>query len=189
MSVLTMCNVSGSPLVRESDLAFMTLAGAEIGVTSTKAFTTQLTALLMLTLAQDKFNGKSSERASSVTNAIETFPCKVEEALSTADVIETLAEEFADKNHSLFLGRGAQYPIAMESALKLKEISYIHAVASASGELTHGPLALIDGEIPVTVIAPIVYTVPLLLFSYYVALIKGTDVDQPRDLAKSVTVE
>ena len=189
MSVLTMCNVSGSPLVRESDLAFMTLAGAEIGVTSTKAFTTQLTALLMLTLALDKFNGKSSERASSVTNAIETFPCKVEEALSTADVIETLAEEFADKYHSLCLGRGAQYPIAMESALKLKEIPYIHAVASASGELTHGPLALIDGEIPVTVIAPIVYTVPLLLFSYYVALIKGTDVDQPRDLAKSVTVE
>ncbi|GMM72697.1 glutamine--fructose-6-phosphate transaminase (isomerizing) [Alteromonas gracilis] len=241
MSALTICNVPGSSLVRESDLAFMTLAGAEIGVASTKAFTTQLTAFLILTLALGKFNGLSKEKAQAITTAIKTLPGKIEEALSTADAIELLAEEFADKHHSLFLGRGAQYPIAMEGALKLKEISYIHAEAYASGELKHGPLALIDDEMPVIVvapndelleklksnveevrarggimyvfadadahfasdetmrvidiphcediIAPIVYTVPLQLLSYYVALIKGTDVDQPRNLAKSVTVE
>ena len=241
MSALTICNVPGSSLVRESDLAFMTLAGAEIGVASTKAFTTQLTAFLMLTLALGEFNGLSSDKAQEIITAIKTLPSKIDEALSTAEVIEALAEEFADKNHSLFLGRGAQYPIAMEGALKLKEISYIHAEAYASGELKHGPLALIDDEMPVIVvapndelleklksnveevrarggimyvfadadahfesdetmrvidiphcediIAPIVYTVPLQLLSYYVALIKGTDVDQPRNLAKSVTVE
>jgi glucosamine--fructose-6-phosphate aminotransferase (isomerizing) len=241
MSALTICNVPGSSLVRESDLAFMTLAGAEIGVASTKAFTTQLTAFLMLTLALGKFNGLSDDKAQAITAAIKTLPGKIEEALSTADAIESLAEEFADKHHSLFLGRGAQYPIAMEGALKLKEISYIHAEAYASGELKHGPLALIDDEMPVIVvapndelleklksnveevrarggimyvfadadahfesdetmrvidiphcadiIAPIVYTIPLQLLSYYVALIKGTDVDQPRNLAKSVTVE
>ncbi len=241
MSALTICNVPGSSLVRESDLAFMTLAGAEIGVASTKAFTTQLTAFLMLTLALGKFNGLSDDKAQAITTAIKTLPGKIEEALSTADAIESLAEEFADKHHSLFLGRGAQYPIAMEGALKLKEISYIHAEAYASGELKHGPLALIDDEMPVIVvapndelleklksnveevrarggimyvfadadahfesdetmrvidiphcediIAPIVYTIPLQLLSYYVALIKGTDVDQPRNLAKSVTVE
>ncbi|MEQ3648013.1 glutamine--fructose-6-phosphate transaminase (isomerizing), partial [Alteromonas sp.] len=241
MSALTICNVPGSSLVRESDLAFMTLAGAEIGVASTKAFTTQLTAFLMLTLAIGKFNGLQESTEQKIVSAIKTLPGKIEEALNTADVIEELAEEFADKNHSLFLGRGAQYPIAMEGALKLKEISYIHAEAYASGELKHGPLALIDDEMPVIVvapndelleklksnveevrarggimyvfadvdahfesddtmrviniphcediIAPIVYTVPLQLLSYYVALIKGTDVDQPRNLAKSVTVE
>lgn len=241
MSALTICNVPGSSLVRESDLAFMTLAGAEIGVASTKAFTTQLTAFLMLTLALGKFNGLSSDKAEQITSAIKTLPSKIEEALETAAKIEDLAEEFADKHHSLFLGRGAQYPIAMEGALKLKEISYIHAEAYASGELKHGPLALIDDEMPVIVvapndelleklksnveevrarggimyvfadaqahfasdetmrvidiphcediIAPIVYTIPLQLLSYYVALIKGTDVDQPRNLAKSVTVE
>ena len=241
MSALTICNVPGSSLVRESDLAFMTLAGAEIGVASTKAFTTQLTAFLMLTLALGRFNGLSDDKAQAITTAIKTLPGKIEEALSTADAIESLAEEFADKHHSLFLGRGAQYPIAMEGALKLKEISYIHAEAYASGELKHGPLALIDDEMPVIVvapndelleklksnveevrarggimyvfadadahfesdetmrvidiphcediIAPIVYTIPLQLLSYYVALIKGTDVDQPRNLAKSVTVE
>lgn len=241
MSALTICNVPGSSLVRESDLAFMTLAGAEIGVASTKAFTTQLTAFLMLTLALGRFNGLSDDKAQAITTAIKTLPGKIEEALSTADAIELLAEEFADKHHSLFLGRGAQYPIAMEGALKLKEISYIHAEAYASGELKHGPLALIDDEMPVIVvapndelleklksnveevrarggimyvfadadahfasdetmrvidiphcediIAPIVYTIPLQLLSYYVALIKGTDVDQPRNLAKSVTVE
>lgn len=241
MSALTICNVPGSSLVRESDLSFMTLAGAEIGVASTKAFTTQLTAFLMLTLALGKFNGLSEDSANKIVSAIKTLPGKIEEALNTASVIEALAEEFADKNHSLFLGRGAQYPIAMEGALKLKEISYIHAEAYASGELKHGPLALIDDEMPVIVvapndelleklksnveevrarggimyvfadaeahfesdetlrvinvphcediIAPIVYTVPLQLLSYYVALIKGTDVDQPRNLAKSVTVE
>jgi glucosamine--fructose-6-phosphate aminotransferase (isomerizing) len=241
MSALTVCNVPGSSLVRESDLAFMTLAGAEIGVASTKAFTTQLTAFLMLTLALGKFNGLAESNEQKIIASIKTLPSKIEEALSTAEVIEDLAEEFADKHHSLFLGRGAQYPIAMEGALKLKEISYIHAEAYASGELKHGPLALIDEEMPVIVvapndelleklksnveevrarggimyvfadidaqfesdetmrvinvphcediIAPIVYTIPLQLLSYYVALIKGTDVDQPRNLAKSVTVE
>ncbi|ANB21086.1 glutamine--fructose-6-phosphate aminotransferase [Alteromonas stellipolaris] len=241
MSALTVCNVPGSSLVRESDLAFMTLAGAEIGVASTKAFTTQLTAFLMLALALGKFNGLAESNEQKVIAAIKTLPSKIEEALGTAEVIGDLAEEFADKHHSLFLGRGTQYPIAMEGALKLKEISYIHAEAYASGELKHGPLALIDDEMPVIVvapnnelleklksnveevrarggimyvfadvnahfesdetmrviniphcediIAPIVYTIPLQLLSYYVALIKGTDVDQPRNLAKSVTVE
>lgn len=241
MSSLTICNVPGSSLVRESDLAFMTKAGAEIGVASTKAFTTQLTAFLMLTLAIGKHNGLTDADNQSIVQALHSLPAKLEETLTISDGIEDLAEEFADKNHSLFLGRGDQYPIAMEGALKLKEISYIHAEAYASGELKHGPLALIDEEMPVIVvapnnqlleklksnveevrarggimyvfadknarfvsdetmrvinvphcepvIAPIIYTLPLQLLSYYVALIKGTDVDQPRNLAKSVTVE
>ncbi|KZN35998.1 glutamine--fructose-6-phosphate transaminase (isomerizing) [Pseudoalteromonas luteoviolacea] len=238
MASMTICNVPGSSLVRESDLAFMTKAGAEIGVASTKAFTTQLVGLLMLTasIAQEKGRDQSV-----IVNAIKTLPNKLEEALSMADGIEVLAEEFADKHHSLFLGRGSQYPIAMEGALKLKEISYIHAEAYAAGELKHGPLALIDADMPIIVvapnnelleklksnveevrarggiiyvfadkdsafasddtmrvmnvnhvediIAPVVYTIPLQLLSYYVAVIKGTDVDQPRNLAKSVTVE
>ena len=241
MSSLTICNVPGSSLVRESDLAFMTRAGAEIGVASTKAFTTQLTAFLMLTLALGKENGMLESDESGIIAALHSLPAKLEETLAITNGIEDLAEEFADKNHSLFLGRGDQYPIAMEGALKLKEISYIHAEAYASGELKHGPLALIDDEMPVIVvapnnelleklksnveevrarggimyvfadkdaafegdesmrvinvphcdgpIAPIIYTLPLQLLSYYVALIKGTDVDQPRNLAKSVTVE
>ena len=241
MSSLTICNVPGSSLVRESDLAFMTRAGAEIGVASTKAFTTQLTAFLMLTLALGEHNGISADDKSSIVSSLHSLPTKLEETLAITQGIEDLAEEFADKNHSLFLGRGDQYPIAMEGALKLKEISYIHAEAYASGELKHGPLALIDEEMPVIVvapnnelleklksnveevrarggimyvfadkdaaftgddtmrvinvphceapIAPIIYTIPLQLLSYYVALIKGTDVDQPRNLAKSVTVE
>ncbi len=241
MSSLTICNVPGSSLVRESDLSFMTRAGAEIGVASTKAFTTQLTAFLMLTLAIGKHSGISEQDQQSIVSALHSLPAKLEETLTITKGIEDLAEEFADKNHSLFLGRGDQYPIAMEGALKLKEISYIHAEAYASGELKHGPLALIDEEMPVIVvapnnelleklksnveevrarggimyvfadknakfssdetmrvinvphceapIAPIVYTLPLQLLSYYVALIKGTDVDQPRNLAKSVTVE
>ena len=241
MSSLTICNVPGSSLVRESDLAFMTKAGAEIGVASTKAFTTQLTAFLMLTLALGKHNGLNEADQNSIISGLQSLPTKLEETLSLTQGIEDLAEEFADKNHSLFLGRGDQYPIAMEGALKLKEISYIHAEAYASGELKHGPLALIDDEMPVIVvapnnelleklksnveevrarggimyvfadkdaqfasdetmrvinvphceesIAPIVYTIPLQLLSYYVAVIKGTDVDQPRNLAKSVTVE
>ena len=241
MASLTICNVPSSSLVRESDLAFMTRAGAEIGVASTKAFTTQLTAFLMLTLALGKHNGMSDKDHGSIVSALHSLPAKLEETLAITKGIEDLAEEFADKNHSLFLGRGDQYPIAMEGALKLKEISYIHAEAYASGELKHGPLALIDEEMPVIVvapnnelleklksnveevrarggimyvfadkdahfasdetmrvinvphceapIAPIVYTLPLQLLSYYVALIKGTDVDQPRNLAKSVTVE
>ena len=241
MSSLTICNVQGSSLVRESDLAFMTRAGAEIGVASTKAFTTQLAAFLMLTLALGKENGMSDTDTNAIVSALHSLPAKLEETLAITGGIEDLAEEFADKNHSLFLGRGDQYPIAMEGALKLKEISYIHAEAYASGELKHGPLALIDDEMPVIVvapnnelleklksnveevrarggimyvfadkdaafagdetmrvidvphceapIAPIIYTLPLQLLSYYVALIKGTDVDQPRNLAKSVTVE
>jgi glucosamine--fructose-6-phosphate aminotransferase (isomerizing) len=238
---LTICNVPGSSLVRESDLAFMTLAGAEIGVASTKAFTTQLTGFLMLTLAIGKHNNMSQADHDDIVKALHSLPAKLEETLALTDGIKELAKEFADKQHSLFLGRGDQYPIAMEGALKLKEISYIHAEAYASGELKHGPLALIDDEMPVIVvapnnelleklksnveevrarggimyvfadkqanfksdatmrvidvphceaaIAPIVYTLPLQLLSYYVAVIKGTDVDQPRNLAKSVTVE
>jgi len=241
MSSLTVCNVESSSLVRESDMAFMTRAGAEIGVASTKAFTTQLTAFLLLTLALGEHNNISADDKAMILSGLQSLPTKIEETLLLAKEIEDLAEEFSDKHHSLFLGRGDQYPIAMEGALKLKEISYIHAEAYASGELKHGPLALIDDEMPVIVvapnnelleklksnveevrarggimyvfadkdasfasddtmrvinvphcneaIAPIIYTLPLQLLSYYVALIKGTDVDQPRNLAKSVTVE
>jgi len=238
---LTICNVQGSSLMRESDLAFMTKAGAEIGVASTKAFTTQLVGLLMMTLAIGRHHGMSKDIQSVISQSLMTLPNKLDEVLALAPSIEVLAEDFADKNNALFLGRGDQYPIAMEGALKLKEISYIHAEAYAAGELKHGPLALIDAEMPVIVvapnndlieklksnveevrargglmyvfadkdakfesdlsmkviniphceelIAPIVYTLPLQLLSYYVAIIKGTDVDQPRNLAKSVTVE
>ncbi|WP_165745049.1 glutamine--fructose-6-phosphate transaminase (isomerizing), partial [Pseudoalteromonas sp. Z9A6] len=151
MASMTICNVPGSSLVRESDLAFMTKAGAEIGVASTKAFTTQLVGLLMLTasIAQEKGLDQSA-----IVNAIKVLPAKLEETLLLADGIADLAEEFADKHHSLFLGRGSQYPIAMEGALKLKEISYIHAEAYAAGELKHGPLALIDADMPIIVVAP-----------------------------------
>ncbi|MGL4884773.1 MAG: glutamine--fructose-6-phosphate transaminase (isomerizing) [Aeromonas veronii] len=242
MSSLAICNVPGSSLVRESDLAFMTRAGAEIGVASTKAFTTQLAGLLMLVASVGHCRGHLSAAAEAeLVKALQALPLRIKDSLALAKDIETLAEEFADKQHSLFLGRGSQYPIAMEGALKLKEISYIHAEAYAAGELKHGPLALIDAEMPIIVvapnndlleklksnveevrarggilyvfadadtgfksdetmrvmnlnhveevIAPIVYTVPLQLLSYHVALIKGTDVDQPRNLAKSVTVE
>lgn len=238
---LTVCNVAGSSLVRESDLAFMTRAGAEIGVASTKAFTTQLVGFAMLTLAIGQHNGLPQSTLSELTEALKSLPRTLEQTLELANEIEGLAEDFADKNHALFLGRGDQYPIAMEGALKLKEISYIHAEAYAAGELKHGPLALIDAEMPIIVVAPnndlleklksnveevrarggqlyvfadaacqfnsdehlkviqvpdahpwlapVIYTVPLQLLSYYVAIIKGTDVDQPRNLAKSVTVE
>jgi len=238
---LVICNVAGSSLVRESDLAFMTKAGAEIGVASTKAFTTQLVGLLMMTLAIGKHHNMSEQQQNEISSALMSLPSKLEEVLALASSIEELAEDFADKQNALFLGRGDQYPIAMEGALKLKEISYIHAEAYAAGELKHGPLALIDADMPVIVvapkndlieklksnveevrargglmyvfadndanfasdetmkvinvpvcddlIAPIVYTLPLQLLSYYVAIIKGTDVDQPRNLAKSVTVE
>jgi len=241
MASLTVCNVESSSLVRESDMAFMTRAGAEIGVASTKAFTTQLTAFLMLTLALGEHNGMSDDDRTLIITGLQSLPSKIEESLELAHDIEAMAEEFSDKHNSLFLGRGEQYPIAMEGALKLKEISYIHAEAYASGELKHGPLALIDDEMPVIVvapnnelleklksnveevrarggimyvfadrdahfqsddtmrvvnvphcneaIAPIIYTLPLQLLSYYVALMKGTDVDHPRNLAKSVTVE
>lgn len=238
---LAICNVAGSSLVRESDLAFMTRAGTEIGVASTKAFTTQLVGLAMMVLAIGKYNNLDSQAQAELTQALKSLPAKLDEVLTLDKQIDALAEEFADKNHALFLGRGEQYPIAMEGALKLKEISYIHAEAYAAGELKHGPLALIDAEMPIIVvapnndlleklksnveevrarggilyvfasadaqfqsdetmrvinvpdvhplIAPIVYTLPLQLLSYYVAIIKGTDVDQPRNLAKSVTVE
>ena len=238
IAAMTICNVATSSLVRESDFAFMTRAGVEVGVASTKAFTTQLTCLLLLTAALGRLKGNvSAEQEADIVHALQRLPALIEAALTHEKEIEKLSEDFADKQHSLFLGRGEFYPIAMESALKLKEISYIHAEAYAAGELKHGPLALIDSEMPVIVVAPendllekvksnieevkarggqlfifadldaglgyktlvfpkvdevtapIFYTVPLQLLSYHVALIKGTDVDQPRNLAKSVTVE
>ncbi|MDN3699450.1 glutamine--fructose-6-phosphate transaminase (isomerizing) [Vibrio cortegadensis] len=242
MGAMTVCNVAGSSLVRESDFAFMTRAGAEIGVASTKAFTTQLSALLMLVTALGKQkNLICTEKEEEIVKALHELPAQIETALSFDKEIEALAPDFADKHHTLFLGRGEFYPIAVEASLKLKEISYIHAEAYAAGELKHGPLALIDADMPVVVVAPsnelleklksnveevrarggllyvfadeeagfeadegmkiitmphvseitapIYYTVPMQLLSYHVALIKGTDVDQPRNLAKAVTVE
>ena len=242
MAAMTICNVAGSSLVRESDFAFMTRAGVEIGVASTKAFTTQLAALLMLVTALGKQQNRiSKEKEKEIVTALHALPKQIESALSFEKDIEALATDFADKHHTLFLGRGEFYPIAMEASLKLKEISYIHAEAYAAGELKHGPLALIDADMPVVVVAPsnelleklksnveevrarggllyvfadadagfeadetmkiitmphvseitapIYYTIPMQLLSYYVALIKGTDVDQPRNLAKAVTVE
>ncbi|MFL1801842.1 glutamine--fructose-6-phosphate transaminase (isomerizing) [Plesiomonas shigelloides] len=238
---LTVCNVPGSSLVRESDLALMTKAGAEIGVASTKAFTTQLTALLLLVARIGRLHGMSAEREQALVHALQALPNRIDQMLALDKTIEKLAVDFNEKNHALFLGRGDQYPIAMEGALKLKEISYIHAEAYAAGELKHGPLALIDADMPVIVVAPnnelleklksnieevrarggqlyvfaaqdagfrdeegmkiiplppveedvapIFYTIPLQLLSYHVAVNKGTDVDQPRNLAKSVTVE
>lgn len=236
---LTICNVDGSSLVRESDMALMTRAGAEIGVASTKAFTTQLTVLLMLVMRICRLHGM--DKRVDIVHALQALPSRIEQILSLDRDIETLAKGFSDKHHALFLGRGNLYPIAMEGALKLKEISYIHAEAYAAGELKHGPLALVDANMPVIVIAPnnellgklksnveevrarggllyvfteqdtgfntsenmkiiqlpyveqivapIFYTVPMQLLAYHIALIKGTDVDQPRNLAKSVTVE
>lgn len=242
MAAMTICNVAGSSLVRESDLAFMTRAGVEIGVASTKAFTTQLASMLMLVTAIGKLNGHISDaKEQEIVKALQSLPAEIEKGLAFDKDIEVLAEDFAEKNHALFLGRGEYYPIAMEAALKLKEISYIHAEAYAAGELKHGPLALIDADMPVIVVAPnndllekvksnieevrarggqlyvfadkdagftenegmkiitmpkineivapIFYTVPMQLLAYHVALIKGTDVDQPRNLAKAVTVE
>ncbi|HDR1063272.1 glutamine--fructose-6-phosphate transaminase (isomerizing) [Pasteurella multocida] len=242
MGAMTICNVAGSSLVRESDLAFMTCAGVEIGVASTKAFTTQLATLLMLVIAIGKVTGNISlSQEEELVKALQSLPAEIEKALAFNQQIESLAQDFADKHHALFLGRGEYYPIAMEGALKLKEISYIHAEAYAAGELKHGPLALIDADMPVIVvaptndllekvksnieevrsrggqlyvfadkeagftetegmkimtmpkvnevIAPIFYTIPMQLLAYHVALIKGTDVDQPRNLAKAVTVE
>lgn len=240
LSSLAICNVAGSSLVRESEFVLMTKAGAEIGVASTKAFTTQLTVLLMLVAYMGRIKGVATLEQE-VSTALHALPSRIESMLSKDKVIEALAEDFSEKSHALFLGRGDQYPIAVEGALKLKEISYIHAEAYAAGELKHGPLALIDADMPVIIIAPnnelleklksnieevrarggllyvfadqdagfeenetmklislphveeliapIFYTVPLQLLSYHVALIKGTDVDQPRNLAKSVTVE
>lgn len=242
MAAMTICNVAGSSLVRESDFAFMTRAGTEIGVASTKAFTTQLAAMLMMVVSIGRLQGRVDQaRETEIVKALHELPTSIEEALAFDKEIEALAPDFADKHHTLFLGRGEYYPIAMEASLKLKEISYIHAEAYAAGELKHGPLALIDADMPVVVIAPsndlleklksnveevrarggllyvfadkdagfesdenmkiikmphvnevtapIFYTVPMQLLSYHVALIKGTDVDQPRNLAKAVTVE
>ena len=238
---LVVCNVANSSLVRESDLSLMTLAGPEIGVASTKAFTTQLVALQMLAIALGRRHGLSTEKESELVAALNQLPELCSKVLGLAERIETVSEDFAEKNHALFLGRGVEYPVAMEGALKLKEISYIHAEAYPAGELKHGPLALVDSDMPVVAvapnddlleklksnleevqarggklyvfadetsgfvadantvvvnlphvpqsIAPIVYTLPLQLLSYYVAVLKGTDVDQPRNLAKSVTVE
>ena len=238
---LTICNSAHSSMVRESDLVMMTQAGPEIGVASTKAFTTQLLSLLLVTLMLAKHRGMESEKEKRLVSHIVHAAAATDEALRMNDELFMLAEDFAEKEHTLFLGRGPMWPIAMEGALKLKEISYIHAEAYAAGELKHGPLALIDEEMPVVVVAPnnelldklksnmqvvrarggelyvfadkqtgieseegikvvemphadrlvapIVYTVPLQLLAYHVAVLKGTDVDQPRNLAKSVTVE
>jgi glucosamine--fructose-6-phosphate aminotransferase (isomerizing) len=241
LASLTICNVETSSLVRESDLVYLMNAGPEIGVASTKAFTVQLSALLMLSAAICQAQQIKPEFCIDAIEALLALPAQMERAFSLEKPIKTLSKQFADKQHALFLGRGDQYPVAMEGALKLKEISYIHAEAYAAGELKHGPLALIDADMPVVVvaptndlldklksnieevrargsvmyvfadsddhfesedglevvnmshanplIAPILFIIPLQFLSYYVALVKGTDVDQPRNLAKSVTVE
>ncbi|CBV44319.1 glutamine--fructose-6-phosphate transaminase (isomerizing) [Halomonas elongata] len=238
---LAICNVPGSSLARESDLTLMTRAGPEIGVASTKAFTTQLTALMLLTLAMGRVHGQDEAEQASLVDALRKLPAQVERVLALDAQIEELSTAFAEKHHALFLGRGAHFPVALEGALKLKEISYIHAEAYPAGELKHGPLALVDSDMPVVsvapndelldklksnlqevrarggelfvfadegvglssddgirvlhlppieeALAPILYTLPLQLLSYHVAVLKGTDVDQPRNLAKSVTVE
>ena len=238
---LGIVNAPESSLVRESDLTLMTRAGPEIGVASTKAFTTQLTALMLLVLVLGRRHKLSSELEAEIVEQLQTLPQMCEKTLLLDDQIRRLSERFVDKHHALFLGRGVQHPVAMEGALKLKEISYIHAEAYPAGELKHGPLALVDSEMPVVVvapndalleklksnleevrarggelyvfadkeagvqptfsvhvmdipsvgdyIAPLIYTLPLQLLAYHVAVLKGTDVDQPRNLAKSVTVE
>ncbi|WP_413663854.1 glutamine--fructose-6-phosphate transaminase (isomerizing) [Microbulbifer sp. EKSA008] len=241
LASMTICNVPNSSLVRESELSLMTEAGPEIGVASTKAFTTQLVALQLFCIALAKVNGLSAEREGELVSALHQLPELMESFTGLDKVVKNTSKAFAEKNHALFLGRGVEFPIALEGALKLKEISYIHAEAYPAGELKHGPLALVDGDMPVVVVAPndelleklksnlqevrarggqlfvfaspkagftseegitvvevpdspeslapILYTVPLQLLSYHVALLKGTDVDQPRNLAKSVTVE
>jgi glucosamine--fructose-6-phosphate aminotransferase (isomerizing) len=225
LSSLAICNVPESSLVRESELVMLTRAGPEIGVASTKAFTTQLTALGMLVIALAKHNSADAERERGLVTRLIELPGLIDKTLALDGVIEELAKRFADKHHALFLGRGALYPIAMEGALKLKEISYIHAEGYPAGELKHGPLALVDADMPVIAVAPnndlleklksnlmevrarggelIVFAdpesgitssdgvtvIPLQLLAYHVAILRGTDVDQPRNLAKSVTVE
>jgi glucosamine--fructose-6-phosphate aminotransferase (isomerizing) len=238
---LSICNVPGSSLVRESDLAIMTNAGPEIGVASTKAFTSQLIVLMLLTIALGRRHGMVQQVEEEIVSELSKMPALIEKAIAMDKDIELLAQDFADKHNGLFLGRGAMYPIAMEGALKLKEISYIHAEAYPAGELKHGPLALVDKDTPIVTVAPnnelldklksnleevrarggelfvfadekanvkstdnmkvlsmpsvsglmepILYIIPLQLLSYHVAVLKGTDVDQPRNLAKSVTVE
>lgn len=241
LGFLAICNVPNSSLVRESDISLMTMAGPEIGVASTKAFTTQLVALQLLVLSLGRRNGMEDGIEADMVSSLHQLPSLCADILKLDETIEKISEKFANKHHALFLGRGEQYPIAMEGALKLKEISYIHAEAYPSGELKHGPLALVDEDMPVVAVAPnnelleklksnlhevrarggelyvfadrdagfqseggvtvinmphvpksleaILYTLPLQLLSYHVAIMKGTDVDQPRNLAKSVTVE
>ena len=241
LASLVICNVANSSLVRESDLALMTYAGPEIGVASTKAFTTQLVALQLLCIGLGRSHGLDEAKEQSLVEALHQLPELCRQTLALDADIEKIFECFADKHHALFLGRGVQYPVSLEGALKLKEISYIHAEAYPSGELKHGPLALVDSDMPVVAVAPnnelleklksnlhevkarggqlfvfadkdagfenepgvtvmniphvpesleaIIYTLPLQLLSYHVAVLKGTDVDQPRNLAKSVTVE
>ena len=241
LGFLAICNVANSSLVRESNISLMTMAGVEIGVASTKAFTTQLVALQLLTLSLGRHKGLDKKVEQELVKNLHQLPDLCRQVLALDSVIEEMSQAFANKHHALFLGRGEQYPIAMEGALKLKEISYIHAEAYPSGELKHGPLALVDEDMPVVTVAPnnelleklksnlhevrarggqlfvfadtdsgfisepgitviamphvpksleaIIYTLPLQMLSYHVALLKGTDVDQPRNLAKSVTVE
>lgn len=241
LATLAICNVAESSLVRDTDCALMTHAGPEIGVASTKAFTTQLVSLLLLVILIGRHNGMSDAMLESLVAQLRNLPTRLEQALSLESEIKTLAQEYADKHHALFLGRGQHYPIAMEGALKMKEISYIHAEAYAAGELKHGPLALVDRDMPVVVVAPndhlleklksnlqevqarggklyvfaetktnltssdnvniirvdaqentvapIIFAIPLQLLAYHTALLKGTDIDKPRNLAKSVTVE
>lgn len=240
-ATLAVCNIANSSLVRESDIAFLTFAGREIGVASTKAFTTQLALLAVLAVALGKHNGLTPEEEKQHVQDLNRLPAIIRETITLDDEIRLLARDFVEKNHALFLGRGVQYPVAKEGALKLKEISYIHAEAYPAGELKHGPLALVDSDMPVvavapddnlleklksnlqevsarggqlyvfanssagfenlpgmrvvqvppcsTLLAPIVYTIPLQLLAYHVAVQRGTDVDRPRNLAKSVTVE
>ncbi len=242
LSTLAICNVPESSLVRESELVLLTRAGPEIGVASTKAFTTQLAALGMLVVAIGKHHNIPPEREKLLVQRLLELPAMIEQTLALEPVIAELAKQIAGKHHALFLGRGAMFPIAMEGALKLKEISYIHAEAYAAGELKHGPLALVDADMPVIAVAPnndllekvksnlqevrarggmlyvfadpesgfepsdgvqvitmprhvsyfqapAVYTIPMQLLAYHTAVLKGTDIDQPRNLAKSVTVE
>ena len=241
LATLTFCNVATSSIVRESDFSFMLHAGTEVGVASTKAFTAQLVDLLLLAILLGRRNADNPGKEQQIVEALHNLPSLIESILGLDDAIASEAERFIDKNHSLFLGRGSLFPIAMEGALKLKEISYIHAEGYAAGELKHGPLALVDEKMPVvavapndelleklesnlhevrarggellvfaetgssfksesgvrivslpavdTFLAPIAYTIVLQLLAYHVAVHKGTDVDQPRNLAKSVTVE
>lgn len=241
LATLTICNVAESSLTRESDMSLMTKAGPEIGVASTKAFTTQLVALQLLMVLLMQAKGADKAKVAQMVADLRKLPALIEQALNLNPQIEAMAERFIEKHHSLFLGRGELYPIAMEGALKLKEISYIHAEAYPAGELKHGPLALVDSEMPIVTVAPntalleklksnleevrsrggelyvfadreahigqtdnlhvlemphvpellapVIYTIPLQLLSYHVAVLKGTDVDKPRNLAKSVTVE
>lgn len=238
---LAICNVPESSLVRESELSLMTRAGPEIGVASTKAFTTQLVAILLLVIVLSRRFNMPAETEAQVVNQLRRLPGIIDEVLKLDDEIKEMANDFADKDHALFLGRGMHYPIALEGALKLKEISYIHAEGYPAGELKHGPIALVDKNVPIVAVAPndnlldklksnlqevkarggklyvfadkgtnlkseegikvievapldiaispIIFSVPLQMLAYHVAILKGTDVDQPRNLAKSVTVE